>query len=669
MKISLEWLGDYLPGDITAEQAGETLTSGGFPVEVFEKVGDDDVIDVEVTSNRGDCLSHVGVARELSALLRRPFKDVTPSITESASRAAEAVSVRIDAPQLCPHYTARVIRGVKIGPSPQWMRRRLEAVGLRSINNVVDITNYVMFELGQPLHAFDYDKLRGRQIIVRTARAGEKLTSIDGHERTLTDRMLVIADAERPVALAGVMGGLETEVGDTTVNVLLESARFDPLVVRSTARGLAMMSDSSYRFERGISPALPAIASARAAQLIVELAGGELLSGIVEAGEAKLPNRPLSLRLQKLRQVLGVDLPTDEVIDALSRLQFAPQRQGDVINVTVPPWRLDVNIEVDLVEEVARVLGYDRIPVSEQISVRVTPADPVAAGADIINGVMVGAGYFESLTFTFASDQLVKHFVPPEAAGLPRAKHAVRKADGQLRPSLIPGLLEAVRRNETAGTSGAKLYEIGSTFWTRSDGTVEERRRLGLVGSDDLREVRGTIEQILIRLDAARPIEVVPDERPGYAKGACGRVQWGGQTVGYFGRVDPAVCDKLSLRAKPVAAELEIEALIAGAQLVPQLQALPKYPAIRRDLSFVVGEATRYEQIAGIVHKTRPEMLEDVEYVTTYRGKPLERGQKSVTITLVFRSPTTTLTSEQVEASVQRVIEAAQRDLGATLRV
>ncbi|HEV8378631.1 MAG TPA: phenylalanine--tRNA ligase subunit beta, partial [Tepidisphaeraceae bacterium] len=281
MKTSLTWLGDFLPGPrLEAEKVAEALTHGGLPVESIEQHGDDTVIDVEVTSNRGDCLSHVGIAREISALMNRPFKYAPPTASESATAASSVTSMQIEAKELCPFYTARVIRNVKIGPSPQWMVKRLEAIGLRAINNVVDVTNYVMFELGQPLHAFDFDKLAGRKIIVREARAGEKIISIDGRERVLRAEMLVIADGQRPVALAGVMGGADSEVSNSTTNVLLESARFDPLTVRKTARALAMKSDSSYRFERQIDPTLAERASLRAAQLILQTAGGELLGGM-----------------------------------------------------------------------------------------------------------------------------------------------------------------------------------------------------------------------------------------------------------------------------------------------------------------------------------------------------------------------------------------------------
>jgi phenylalanyl-tRNA synthetase beta chain len=668
MKTSLEWLSEYLPQTPSAEEAGEALTHGGLPVEVIEQVGSDRVIDVEVTSNRGDCLSHLGVARELAALLGRAWKDVDLGVQPATGRTGEPAKVTIEARDLCPHYTARVIRGVKVAPSPEWMRRRLEAVGLRPINNVVDVTNYVMLELGQPLHAFDYGKLAGRQIVVRAARQGEKLVSIDGHERALTPGMLVIADAEKPVALAGVMGGRDSEVSVDTVDVLLESARFDPLSVRTTARALAMKSDSSYRFERGIDPLLPAKASLRAAQLILQIAGGELATGLVEAGSSGYQPKELTLRLDRLERVLGVKFAPEQVVEALRRQELAPVVRGDAVMCKIPSYRLDLNIEVDLIEEVARTIGYEKIPVRDEISIRLTPPERAVETLGVIRSSLVASGYFESVTFSWVADALAMDFAPAEAKGLPRADHSVRKADGQLRPSLLPGLLESVRRNENAGTEGAKLFETGSVFWLDANGNVVERRNVALVGSTDYREVRGAVESLLTRLDPNRTIEVVPQDRAGFAPGASGAVRWGGQVIGHVGKIDRAVAGKIDLRQVPTAAELSLEPLLAGIATTVTLKPLPKFPAVRRDLSLVVTEQTAYERIESLVRTVKPEMMEDLEYVTTYRGKPLEKGQKSVTITLIFRSPTTTLTAEQVETSVLRVVEAAKKELGATLR-
>jgi phenylalanyl-tRNA synthetase beta chain len=675
MKISLEWLGEFLPnlgaGASVAQTAADALTNGGLPVETIETHGDDTVLDVEVTSNRADCLSHRGVARELAALLDQPFTDKAPVTTESATRATFAVKVRIDAPALCPHYTARVIRGVKIGPSPAWLVRRLEVVGQRSVNNIVDVTNYVMFELGHPLHAFDFDRIAGGQIIVRTAEAGgaaggESIVSLDGHERKLTPEMLLIADANRPVALAGVMGGRDSEVTDATVNVLLESARFDPLSVRKTARQLALKSESSYRFERGIDPLLTVYAGMRAAQLIVEIAGGELLGGFVEAGKDGYAPKSLVLRQSKLRGVLGVDLNDAEVMGSLARLGFAPKKSAEGWSVTVPSHRLDVNLEIDLVEEVARLIGYDRIPVRDEISIRLNPPDLSLRAVDEIRNDLAANGYSEGVTFSFVSDSLANDFKPAEAASLPRADASVRRADAHLRPSLLPALLEALVRNESAGTPGARLFEIGSVFWIDSSKNLVEKRNIGIVGGD-LRELRGAIESLLDRLEPDWKCAVVTGPVSGLS--SAGRIDWNGKAIGSIGMVNKAVVGKLGLRSVPAAAQLELAPLLAGARHVPQLRPLPRFPAVRRDLSLDMADKTRYAEIEKTIRHLNLANLEDIEFVTTYRGKPLEKGQKSVTITLIFRSSTSTLTSEEIDASLQRAVEATGQSLGATVRV
>ena len=668
MKISLQWLGQYLQGNTDANVAAEALTHGGLPVEVIEAFGDDTVIDVEVTSNRPDCLSYIGVARELGALLDRPTIAPESRLNESSTSAKSATAVKIEAMDLCPHYTARVIRNVKIGPSPMWMQRCLEAMGLRPINNVVDVTNYVMFEMGQPLHAFDYDMLDEHRIVVRRARGGERLVSIDGHTRDLQPDMLVIADAKRPVALAGVMGGKDSEVSDQTVNVLLESARFDPLSIRKTARALGMKSDSSYRFERRIDPTLPHRASIRAAELILATGGGELLSGFVEDGSAGYQPLKVSVRLSRMRLLLGIDLSVDEVMRAYKRLGFAPVLNGDEIECTIPSSRLDVTIEPDLIEEAIRVIGYARVPVRDQISIRVTPPEPDARALEVVRRAAIAAGYYEAITFSWISDSLTDAFRPAEAASLLHADARIRKADANLRPSIIPGLLESVGRNQSVGNGKVKLFETGSTFWYDSAGKVVEKRRIALIGSDDQHELRGAVEQILARLDRTRAVTVVPAAASGFEKGVAAEVSWGKEHIGQLGRIDNAICDKLSLRFTPFAAELDLDPLISGCQHVPQLEHLPKFPAVARDISLIVAETVRYADIESLVLEQKLPDLEHTQYVTTYRGKPLQAGQKSVTLTLVFRSSSTTLTAEAVESSVQKAIEAAKAKLSATLR-
>ena len=669
MKISLEWLQAYLSGPLDAQAAADALTNGGLPVETIDVVDGDPVLDVEVTSNRSDCLSTVGVARELAALLNREFRDVPVPQNEPSAGSPGLKGLRIQNPELCPYYTARVIRGVRIAPSPAWMQRRLAAIGVRSINNVVDVTNYVMFELGQPLHAFDLNRVSGAEIVVRTAAEGEKLVSLDGHERTLSPSMLVIADAQRPIALAGVMGGRDTEVTPATTDILLESARFEPLCIRNTARALAMGSDSSYRYERGIDPGLAKRASDRAAELIAQLGGGTTAGPLLAAGNASDKPKQLWLRFSRLHQVLGVEWPVHEVVYALSRLRLSPVLRGERVDVTVPTYRLDLNLEIDLVEEVARVLGYDRVPVREEIQLRVASPDPQQIATRIVRDALVAGGYFEAVTFTFVSDALAAAFLPKKAASLPRVDARVRKADAQLRPSILPGLLEAVRRNESVGIANARLFEIGSVFWNDAAGLVQEKRTLSLVGAADYREVRGVVELLLHQLNPDRSVSVLPNEHSGFSPGATGELRWGGETIGTLGRVDRAVTTTLGLREQPIAAELDLEPLLRYARLIPQLQPLPRYPAVRRDVSLVVADDQPYARLGDLIEELRLQHLEAAEYVTTYRGKPLAPATKSVTVTLVFRSSEATLTSDVVETAVRQLVQAAESRLGATLRV
>ncbi len=664
MQTSLEWLSDFLDPVPPVGDAGEALTMGGYPVEATSNVGGVDVMDVEITSNRPDLLCHVGVAREFAALTGGRFSATFKTPKTIAEKAADATSVSIERPDLCPHYTARILRNVTVGPSPDWMRRRLEQVGLRPINNVVDVTNYVLYELGQPLHAFDFDQLAGGRIVVRAAREGEQLTTLDGVDRTLTSDMLVIADADKPAALAGVMGGEFSEVTAGTTTILLESARFDPLSVRKTSRRLKLMSDSSYRFERGLDPTLAERASLRACELILQTAGGELLDGHAEAGTGDVVPDELALRLSEMKRILGVDLPPTEVAAALDRLGFAPSAGPEAIEVTVPTHRLDVSIEADLIEEAARVVGYDKIPLRERIEVVVKPVNPEIVALDAVRDALTAAGYFEAVTFSFVSDALQSQFLP-DGAKLRRVDPNVRKADSHLRPSVLPGLLEALRYNETVGNGVVKLFESGSAFWRDSEPV--ERRRIALVGAD-YAGCRGAVELLLSRLDNERPVRVEPAAAPGFARGVCGRVIWGDADVGVIGVADRRVAESLSLDARPAMAELDLEPLFAGYQPVPTNRPLGRFPAARRDVSLLVDEAVTYAALARLAEESGLNDLEAIEHGGTYRGKPLSAGTKSITLSLSFRRPNATVPREATEAEVATFVEAARAAVGAEQR-
>lgn len=664
MKVSLEWLSEFVSPVPPANRAGEILTMGGLPVENIEQVGPDTVVDVEVTSNRSDCLSVRGVARELAALgnLKFDARDVLPIDSSGASE----IQVEIKDKDLCPHYTARLIKGVKVKPSPDWLQRRLTALGQRPINNIVDITNYVLFETGQPLHAFDLNQIRGRKIIVRRANPGEKITTLDGVERTLDNSMCVIADTERSLVIAGVMGGEASGVTDSTVDVLLESARFDPVSTRRTSRAIQLSSDSSRRFERGLDPTLAKRASDRAAKLIVEMAGGSIVGPIVEDGAENYSPNKVNLRLAWLERLLGVKWPMEQCVDALARLGFDPKASVDSIDVIVPSHRLDVKIETDLIEEIARVVGYEHIPTSDRVEVQLQPRDERLASINLIRTTLQASGYFEAMTFSFVSDLLADDFRPRDAT-LHQVDPRSRRADNRLRASILPGLLESIRLNENNGTSHARLYEIASTYWIDSSGRSRERRAVALAGDESYASIRGAVELLLRTLDAGGELRIVPSSRAGFGEGACGEIVWGDASIGFIGMTARTIAEKIGLRGLPGIAELYLDELVSRTQHVPQLRSLPRFPSIRRDLSLLLLESTRFEQIEKLVQDLKLQHLESLEHVTTYRGKPLERGQKSVTIQLCFRSPSATLTSSEVDASVNQLIDAAQK-IGATIR-
>ena len=377
MKISLDWLRDYVDTSLSAEEISDILSNLGFPIESTETVGDDTMIDVEITSNRGDCLGHIGIARELAAAVGTELKLPAIDLKETEETTAGLVKVEIHEPALCNRYTARVIKNVKIGPSPAWLQKRLETIGQRCVNNVVDITNYVMMETGQPTHAFDYDKIGGQKIIVRKAANGEQLVSIDETKCDLKDAMLVIADAEIPVAIAGVMGGLNTEVSETTTNVLLEAAHFEPVTIRTTSRKLTLPSEASFRFERHVDTENIEWVSARIAQLIAETAGGTVASGIVDAYPEKKERGTIAMRLSRMNALLGIEISKEKVLKIFSSLGFKPEMKNDNLLVCTPPsWRHDLYREADLIEEAARCYGYDNIPVEPKIHIEVAQAEP-----------------------------------------------------------------------------------------------------------------------------------------------------------------------------------------------------------------------------------------------------------------------------------------------------
>ena len=672
MKVSLHWLNRLLTPAIDIDEAERLLTAGGFPVEEMLPVGDDTMIDVEVTSNRPDVLSHVGVAREIAARSERTLDAPECAPPAEAGSAVEALSsVTNDAQDLCPLYTARVITGVKVGPSPDWLVQALEAVGQRSVNNVVDITNFVLLELGQPLHAFDLSKLAGNKIVVRKAAKDEAFEAIDHSKHKLQDDMLVIADSNKPVALAGVMGGADSEVTESTTDLLIESAMFDELAVRRASRKLKLFSDSSFRFERGVDPLGVEKASNRCCELILELAGGTLSKGVIRVGQDAPSPTTISLRTQRTRDLLGIELDAKQQADLLEALGIETTIEGDTLTTTIPSYRLDLVREIDLIEEIARQHGLANIPTQSKINIVAHhPQHNVEAKRAIVE-TLVAHGYHETITPSLIPLKDAEKFVVNnEPASL---NSDMRRQDNTLRPAVLPSLLACRKLNQDVGNSDIKLFEIASG-WSKRDEQIQEGRQLAVLrDADDVQEavseLKGTITELVHALGGASASDSLSFEKiddPWYEVAAV--IKLGDMMTGSFGLTKQAFTDHFGLQTRVVSALICMQNITSLYPPTHEAGELPKYPAIQRDLSVVVDEATPWQSIAETITTANPALLESTNFVGTYRGKQVGKGKKSVTLRMQFRDPSTTLRHEQVDPQVETVVKALGEKVGAELR-
>ncbi len=670
MKISLNWLKDYIEIDKSAEQIAELLSDLGFPCEGIERLDDDTVIDAEITSNRGDCLSYIGIARELAVVTGKELKIPSIELNESEKTASDFASVEIEEPDLCCRYTARIIEGVKVGPSPDWLIKRLDSLGMRSVNNVVDATNYAMLETGQPPHAFDYDKITEGKIIVRKAKPGERIVSIDASKCDLNPDMLIIADPKGPVAVAGVMGGLETEVSDSTTTILLEDAYFDPVSVRTTSRRLALPSEAAFRFERNVDTQKIDWASKRTAQLIIQFAGGRAAKGLVDTWPKKTEQKQVSMRLSRLNKLLGIEVPKEETIRILQALCFEPQCQDDNVICTLPSWRSDIYREVDIIEEVARVYGFDKIPTEKRIKIEVVPVDAREKMAKKIGAYLNGCGYYEAITVTF-DDKSVAELLTKESIDQHLAVQDVsRKSANLLRQTLIGSLLGVLKTNINAKNLPCRIYELADTFAPAKDSQAkmpDETATLTLLCDSDLRNLTGVIVGLIESIDNQANIEIRPAQLPWTQTGAQIVVNDG--ILGTIGIVSDAIRQKFDFKDfAPVAAELDFDKLLNMQTGAVTVTPIPRFPAIERDLSIVVDENTAWAKITTAVKAKAADQLEEIQFVDIYRGKGIDSGKKSVTLSLRFRDPDGTLTHDAVDKFEAEIVASLSEKVGAKTR-
>lgn len=680
MIVSWNWLTDYVNLTMPHDELVDRLTMSGLNHEETRAVGKDQAIDLEVTSNRSDCLGHLGVAREIAALFDIPISIPDPQPATNGDAVEQHVSVEIKNPETCFRYTARLIRGVKIGPSPVWMQERLTTLGIGVVNNVVDATNYVMFECGQPLHAFDFAKIHDGKIIVRSAGDKETIAAIDHRTYQLSPGMCVIADANAPVALGGVMGGADSEVSDATTDVLIEAAYFDQLAVRKAARKLKLHSPSSFRFERDVDSANLDWASRRVCELILQTAGGELLEGVVDVGQPPCELAPVTLRMPQLKRLLGIEIPAEFVPTTLEKLGLAIKSADEHTVVTVPPsFRKDLTREVDLIEEVGRIFGFDKIPDNVNVPMAASHRPPIDRVVDKIRSIMTAAGFDEAVTVSLLPSAWSDAFSPwTTAPPLISSQPMLGVLDDYsqnigtvnvLRRSIVPNLLEVARINEYRSNSDVSLFETAKVYLPQgSDEIPLQPTKLALVSQRDYFAVKGLLESLIsgVSPHAQLTIEACEFELLDINK-SC-ELKLDGQTLGWVGEVSATAKKQFGIRTNATVAELDIQTLEQLAVLVPQHTEQSQFQPMSRDFNFILDDSVPWIELEANVRAAGGPLLESVEYKETFRNEAKDgQGKKRVLLSVTLRSNTETLTGQQADQVSQAIINQCESKLSAAL--
>lgn len=633
---------------------------------------DDHVVEFEITPNRPDCLSVIGLAREAAVTYGKTMAQHEPVVKGGGiGNLTELLDVETPATDLCPRYTARMVRNVKIGPSPKWMRDRLRASGVRPINNIVDITNYVMLEYGQPMHAFDYRYVNGGKIVVRRAEDGETLTTLDGNVRQLNSSMLVIADEHRAVGLAGIMGGENSEIAEDTVDVVFESANFNGTSIRRTALALGMRTEASAKFEKGLDilNTLPAVN--RACELVEMLGAGEVLDGTIDILNFVPQPKQLKLRADKINALLGTDIDAAEMCRILQELGFGVD--GDII--TVPSWRGDVEHYSDLAEEVARFYGYNQIPTTAMTGVTTRGGySPEQMLERSLGTVCRSLGYDEIITYSFISPTYYDKIRLPEDSPLRKSMKIMNPLGEDtsiMRTTVMPSMLEILTRNYNYRNKEAHLYELGRTYFEREDGMADEPKHLslGVYGPEEsFFTLKGAVETILDSIRAEDVTYVAEKSDPSYHPGRCAKVYVNGQEVGTLGQIHPLVSANYGVDAELYYADLKFDALFASRGADPEYQPLPKFPAVTRDIAVLVDKAVTVGAMESSIQAAAKGLLKDVTLFDIYEGAKLPTGKKSVAFNLVLRADDRSLTAQEADDEVNLVLERLKKDFDAMLR-
>ena len=641
------------------------------------------MLEPDPTPNRPDLLCVLGVARELAALFGRPLRYPELKLAESGPALASLAQVEILDYLNCPRYAARLLQGVKVGPSPEWMQQRLEAAGVRAINNIVDVTNYVLLEMNQPLHAFDFKRLRRARIVVRRAAAGETFTTLDGKERKLFDDTLLICDGEGPVAVAGVMGGLESEVTTATTDVLIESAYFNPVSIRRTAKKLGLVTEASRRFERGIDPLGQVRAADRAAELMARLAGGAVRPGAIDAREKLIEPKSIRLRPERVNFLLGAELSAATAADCLRRLELEVKTEGRELVALPPSFRPDLLEEIDLIEEVARISGYHAIaPTLPRFHMAPLRKSSTLLFLNRLRALLVDLGFTEVINYNFQSpahlDQLQLAPDDPRRQAVP-IQNPLSELETTLRTSLVPRLLETLRKNLARGSRGVRIFEFNKVFAPDAELPCETTMLAGLIAAAETKElwpsgaaegfyeVKGVVEQVLSELRFAGG-RTEPGESPFLLPGKTGRLLLGKDPAGFFGEVHPQALAAFDIKSRAFLFDLNFDMLGRYRQGVKPVRPVSRFPVSFRDVAFVVDEAVSAAEVDKAVRSLRSDLIESAEIFDVYRGDPIPPGRKSVALAVRYQSPERTLTDDEVNALHARLGRTLEEKLNAKLR-
>ncbi len=678
MRVPISWLKDYVDITVTPDRLAQDLTLAGLELGGIERDGQDAVLDLEITTNRVDCMNIRGVAREVATLYGLPLRPLALDFQETGSNAGAALAVRIEAPDLCPRFAARVL-DVQVAPAPDWMRARLEAVGVRPISNLVDLSNYVMMEMGHPSHAFDLAEIPGAELRIRWAREGERLVTLDGVERSLGARCGVVAAKEAALAVAGVMGGAASEVSTRTRTVALEAAYWNPLAIRRAAKEVGLHTEASHRFERGADPEGPIECLARSAHLLVANGMGTVRPGLIDVYPAPLPPRHVVLSFKRARVVLGVDVPRERAHAILTGLGFdGAGAAGEEAAYRVPSWRGDVGREVDLIEEVGRHFGLDRIAATIPAATLVEGLRPAQRRERQVRELLVAAGLREAINYAFVAERDLQ----PLAVEAVRLKNPLSEEQNALRTSLIvPGLLSNLKLNLSRGLRAAQFFELGRVFAPDLPLPTEEKRLAVLLAGErrrghwsekgrlpDFFDLKGIVSLLAERLGVA--LDVRRDETPMPVflhPGRCAAVLMSGAAIGALGALHPDTARAWDFRSEVFVLELKLDAILGASVAASRFRQLPRFPFVDRDLSLVCEASLPVDEVIGLARGAAGRLVTDIQVTDRYSGAPIPAGKLNYTLTVRFQESERTLTGEEVQQSLDRVI-AALHAAGVELR-